>query len=177
MDLSSLGCHAYATSGHKWLMGPKGTGLLFLRAAAASVIDPIVVEDGRRAYTGSVGVGNIPGVLGLGVALNILNEAGPAAVEARAVALRTRLYAGLLGIRRLTVVSPPPGPLATPIVTFTLPEAVESGAFTTMLRERYHIVVKTVPTQWLNGIRVATHIFNTEEHVDALLRALRTELA
>jgi len=30
VNVKTLGCHAYATSGHKWLMGPKGTGLLYL---------------------------------------------------------------------------------------------------------------------------------------------------
>ena len=30
VTVRELGCHAYAASGHKWLLGPKGTGLLFL---------------------------------------------------------------------------------------------------------------------------------------------------
>ena len=30
VDVKALGCHAYATSGHKWLLAPKGTGLLYL---------------------------------------------------------------------------------------------------------------------------------------------------
>jgi selenocysteine lyase/cysteine desulfurase len=45
-----------------------------------------------------------------------------------------------------------------------------------MLHEKYRIVVKAVPPHWLNGIRVSPHIFNTEEEVDQLLRALRAEL-
>lgn len=30
VDVKALGCHAYAAPGHKWLMGPKGTGMLYL---------------------------------------------------------------------------------------------------------------------------------------------------
>jgi selenocysteine lyase/cysteine desulfurase len=30
VNVKALGCHAYATSGHKWLMAPKGTGLLYV---------------------------------------------------------------------------------------------------------------------------------------------------
>ena len=30
VDLQQIGCHAYATSGHKWLLGPNGTGFLFV---------------------------------------------------------------------------------------------------------------------------------------------------
>ena len=30
VDLQEIGCHAYATSGHKWILGPNGTGFLFV---------------------------------------------------------------------------------------------------------------------------------------------------
>ena len=43
--------HVYATSGHKWLMGPKGTGLLYIREAIADKVDLIAREDGRSAYS------------------------------------------------------------------------------------------------------------------------------
>jgi len=38
-------------------------------------------------------------------------------------------------------------------------------------------VVKMVPTQWLNGNRISTHLFNTGSDVDALVQALKRELA
>ena len=40
VNVRDLGCRAYATSGHKWLMGPKGTGLLFIAKDAQPVIRP-----------------------------------------------------------------------------------------------------------------------------------------
>jgi selenocysteine lyase/cysteine desulfurase len=169
VNVKSLGCHAYATSGHKWLLGPKGTGLLYLSDETAKSIDPLVLEDGRGVYVESVGVRNIPGVIGLGAAMDYLTSIGLPIVEARTVALRNRLHAGLQQIPRLSVVSPPPGPLAAPVVTCSLPGAIESGAFVTMLREKHQFVVKMVPKTWLNGIRVSTHIFNTDEEVDRLL--------
>src|SRR5205085_3149305 len=30
VDVKALGCHVYVTSGHKWLLAPKGTGRLYL---------------------------------------------------------------------------------------------------------------------------------------------------
>ena len=39
MNVHEIGCHAYATSGHKWLLGPKGTGLLYVREDALDLID------------------------------------------------------------------------------------------------------------------------------------------
>ena len=35
IDVRALRCDAYATSGHKWLMGPKGTGFVFISERAA----------------------------------------------------------------------------------------------------------------------------------------------
>lgn len=41
VDVKALGCHAYATSGHKWLMGPKGTGLLNTPADIDAVLKAV----------------------------------------------------------------------------------------------------------------------------------------
>jgi selenocysteine lyase/cysteine desulfurase len=48
VDVKALGCHAYATSGHKWLMGPKGTGLLYISRDASAAIEPVQWEMERR---------------------------------------------------------------------------------------------------------------------------------
>ena len=177
VNVKALGCHAYATSGHKWLMGPKGTGLLYLSAETTGVIDPMLLEDGSGVYVESTGVRNIPGVLGLGAAIDAMTAIGMPAVEARNVSLRNRLYGELHHIPRLTVVSPPPGPSTTPLVTCRIPDAVDSAAFIATLRNKYRLVVKKVPTNWLNGIRISTHIFNSPSDIDQLTRALRIELA
>ncbi|HWP38117.1 MAG TPA: aminotransferase class V-fold PLP-dependent enzyme [Gemmatimonadales bacterium] len=177
VNVKALGCHAYATSGHKWLMGPKGTGLLYLAAETTGVIDPLLLEDGRGVYVESTGVRYIPGVLGLGAALDLMTGIGMASVEAHAVGLRNGLYQELQELPQLEVVSPPPGPLATPLITFRLPEAIDSAVLVATLREKHGLVVKMVPKNWLNGIRISTHIFNSEQEIHRLIRALRAELA
>ncbi len=52
----------------------------------------------------------------------------------------------------------------------------DSQVLVQTLREKHKIIVKMVPKRWLNGIRLSPHLFNTEQDVDALLRALRQEL-
>ena len=177
VDVKALGCHAYATSGHKWIQGPKGTGLLYLRADARGAIDPIALQGGREAYTASSGVRNLPGLIGLGAAIDYLDATGFSLVEAHGLALRSRLLEGLRQLPQVTVVSPPAGPSASAILTFALPGNVESNAFATTLRDKHRLIVKSVPKEWHNGLRISTHICNTEPDVDALLRALKAELA
>jgi len=108
VDVKALGCHAYATSGHKWLMGPKGTGLLYIAGDASVRITPMQFEESRKFYNHSTGVGNLPGAVGLGVAIDTLAALGMDTVERHDVALRNRIYDGLRQRRDGTVVSAPP---------------------------------------------------------------------
>jgi selenocysteine lyase/cysteine desulfurase len=177
VNVKALACHAYATSGHKWLLGPKGTGLLYLSGELGKTIDPISLQGGRAAYSESSGVTSLPSVLGLGAAIDYVSAVGIDRVERYDLELRNRLYAGLQSVPKLRVVSPPAGPLASPLLTYVLPNEFESAAFRTRIRERHKIQLKVVPKVWLNGNRVSTHLFNTEAQVDALVAALKTELA
>ena len=177
VDVKALGCHVYATSGHKWLLAPKGTGLLYLSEELEKTIDPIALEGGRSAYSRSSGVCSIPSVLGLGAAIDYLVGVGTARIETHNLALRNLLFAALKGVPKLRVVSAAPGPLASPLLAYSLPEGIESGALHQRLLEKHNVEVKIVPTNWLNGNRISTHLFNTEQDVDALVAALKVELA
>jgi selenocysteine lyase/cysteine desulfurase len=79
-------------------------------------------------------------------------------------------------VPKLRVVSAPPGPLASPLLTYVLPDAIDSVAFHQRMRDKHKIELKVVPKDWLNGNRVSMHLFNTEQDVDALVAALKVEL-
>lgn len=176
VNVKALGCHAYVTSGHKWLLGPKGTGLMYLSEELGKTVDPIAQQSGRAAYSESSGVTNIPGVLGLGAAIDYHLAIGTAKIESGNVALRNHCYDELKRISQIEVVSPPPGPLASPMVTYRLPETWESTATLMRMLNRHKVVVKGVPVKWMNGHRISTHLFNSEKDVAVLIRALRAEL-
>jgi len=177
VNVKELGCHAYATSGHKWLLAPKGTGLLYLSEELGKTIDPIAEESGRAAYSNSSGVTNIPGVLGLGAAIDYHHATGTAAIEAHNLSLAKRVYESLQRLPALRVVSPPPGPLASPLVSYTLPSTIAAADLYNRLATRHQVIVKVVPTTLFNGQRISTHLFNTEQDVDALIAALTAEVA
>ena len=175
VDVTKLGCDAYVGTGHKWLMGPKGTGFLFISKDASSLIQPVQREDGRRFVVGSTGIGSLPLVVGLGAAVEAMQERGMATVEKRIIELRDRAYSGLAKISKIQVVSPPPGPLATALVAFKLPDSIGSNAFRALLLKKYRIVIK-VTGRWFNGNRISPHIFNNETDIDAAINAIRAEL-
>jgi len=177
VDVKALGCHAYAAPGHKWLMGPKGTGMLYLAPETGDQVEPVQLEDGRRFISNSTGVGCLPLCIGLGAAAEAARKRGVAATHARTLALRNQVYEGLARIPGLRLASVPPGPAATALVAAYLPDAVDSSAFRAALRTNHQVIVKMAEKRWFNGIRLSPHIFNDEEDVDRALRAIRQELA
>jgi selenocysteine lyase/cysteine desulfurase len=176
IDVKALGCHAYAASGHKWLMGPKGTGLLYVSRAASTAIQPIQWQDGHRYGAESAGVGPQPLVIGLGAAIERLQDVGITAIERHGLALRNRAYEQLTQIKKLRVVGPPPGPAATAIVTCVLPDDIDSMALRDTLLARHGIIVKMSEKRHFNGFRLSPHILNNEAQVDAALKAVRAEV-
>ncbi len=176
VDVKKIGCDAYATSGHKWLMGPKGTGLLYLSKDAQERIRPIQFEESHNTYNNSNGVVNLPAILGLAKAIEYLESVGMIAVEKHNMFLRHRLYKKLESISKLTIVSPPPGPLSSPLLSCKIPDDIESVAFVRMLLDNHKLSIRPTHKQWFNGIRFSTHIFNTEQEVDYAAEVLKEEL-
>jgi selenocysteine lyase/cysteine desulfurase len=177
IDVKSMGCHAYATTGHKWLLGPKGVGMLYIDSAAAEEIKPIQWTGGKLYVDNSSGAGPLPLVVGLGEAVESARARGVAEIEARNMVLRSRAYRGLTQIKGVKVMSPEPGSLASALLSFALPDRAESREVRLRLLEKHSIVVREISSQYFNGLRISPHIFNTEADIDALIEALRAELA
>ncbi|HEY1811619.1 MAG TPA: aminotransferase class V-fold PLP-dependent enzyme [Kofleriaceae bacterium] len=176
VDVKQLGCDVYATSGHKWLLGPKGTGLLYISDALGDRLELIALQDGRAVYTHSAGVCSIPSVLGLGAAIDYVTALGIARVEAHNLALHRYTYDALAKLSPLHLLSVPDGPLASPLLTYTVPAGVDAWALSDRLHDVHRVEVKGVPREWLNGNRISTHAFNDERDIDRLVAGLRAEL-
>jgi len=52
LDIDGLGAAYWTGNGHKWLCGPKGTGVLWVRADRRERIHPLVVSHGANAELG-----------------------------------------------------------------------------------------------------------------------------
>jgi selenocysteine lyase/cysteine desulfurase len=176
VDVKALGCDIYASSGHKWLLGPKGTGLLYLSESLGDRVQIIALEDGRTVYSHSTGVCSIPSVYGLGAAIDYVNALGIARIEAHDLALHRYAFEALSRVGQIRVVSPAAGPLASPLLTYILPDHVDTTALLLRMLRTHHVEVKGVPPEWLHGHRISTHLFNSEQDVDRLVAALHAEL-
>ena len=178
VNVRELGCHAYATSGHKWLLGPKGTGLLYIAKEARAAIVPMAYEDSYATYSNTNGVVNLPAIMGLGTAIRYLDAADMTKVEAHNLRLRNRLAERLRGIDGVTIVSPPDGSMASPLLTALLAARFDRQAVSRALLDRHKVAIRaTHPEFGFNGIRFSMHEFNTDADVERAAVAVRRELA
>ncbi|HEX2656979.1 MAG TPA: cysteine desulfurase family protein, partial [Polyangia bacterium] len=93
LDLSALGVDAATISAHK-LGGPKAVGAVFVRRGLDL---PPLLRGGHQERERRPGTENVPGIVGFGLACQLVAEA-QAAEETRLLGLRERLEAALLAI-------------------------------------------------------------------------------
>ena len=97
LNLHDLGCDFYASSPHKWLMAPKGTGFLYVRDELCDKLWVNIAGGewknyAQKAYRFSnFGTSNLSVMVGLKAALDFVQEIGPERIYARAHQLATRV--------------------------------------------------------------------------------------
>jgi selenocysteine lyase/cysteine desulfurase len=186
VDLDELGCDFYVASGHKWLLGPKGTGVLYVRdewldrwrpgyvgAYSDSAFDLAagLFERLRPASASEYGTRNNPLVVGLGAAFDFLSTIGIEAVVARGARLARLLREGLSALDGVEILTPVDA--AAAITTFRLPASGgDPWEWSNRLRSEYGFRLRPVGEAGLAAVRASTHIFNTEEEIDRLLDVL-----
>lgn len=177
VDVKALGCDAYATSGHKWLMGPKGTGFVYINKSSGDAIAPPEWLMGKRYGSNSEGLSPMVLAIGLGEAIDMMTAIGMTRVELHNLILAERIYAAFARTPALKLVSPPPGPLSTALVAAQLPKAIDAQSLRLRMRSRHGIIIKMAEKRWFNGIRLSPHIFNDQQQVEKALAALQNELS
>lgn len=91
LDVSELGVDLLSLSGHKF-HGPKGTGVLYIRRGTPYL--PLIHGGGQERERRS-GTENIPGIIGLSLALEVANEVREV-TSARCAALRDQIVESVL---------------------------------------------------------------------------------
>ena len=169
VDVKALGVDAYAASGHKWLMGPKETGFLYLKKKFQEKVNPVFASSGFAAYSASSGTRNVATIIGLGLAIDFLNSIGIDKIQQRTLQIRNYCLAELKKIKGLKVISPEARSLSTGIVSFSLDNVKNADIFNQLGEEE--IIVKLLPQH--NAIRISCHLFVSKQDIDQFIRSLK----
>jgi selenocysteine lyase/cysteine desulfurase len=177
VDVKSIGCHAYAASGHKWLLGPKGSGFLYIGDEMAGALDALPLAAGRHPNSDSTGIANIAGLRGLGAAIDYVSEIGLDRIEAHNQALRAELHNFLSRLNQVTIPALAEGLLASANLAFCLPKSADLHTIRRNLVMRHKIYIRVVEQAGFAGLRASLHLYNGSDDIRALVDALRDELA
>ena len=182
VNVKNLGCDFYTISGQKWLMGPQGTGGLYVHrrlrkklplpaagsesaaskdlASGAYALHP----DGRRFETANRGNALYAGLAaGAEQALRI----GLPDIQERILALAARLlthFQAMSGVELLSDRRSGKQPAHSGLVTIRILGRA-SGAVVEELLRRHRILTREVPAH-PSAVRFSVHYFNTEEEVE-----------
>lgn len=176
-DLQDMGCDSYAASAHKWFVGPKEAGILYMKKDritnfwpnnfgydAKIVLPTELYTDARRFET--LGQRNDPTLMGLLYTAELLRRIGFDEIDLRIQYLVQRLVDGLLAMNyTLTTPLDPARRHGVVVVHFDDPD--EGVALYEWLYAEHRIGVAST-----GGLRICPHIYNTEEHIDRLLAAI-----
>ena len=192
LDVEKLGCDFLAFSGHK-MLGPTGTGVLWVKDPdgleptffGGGMIEKVSV-DGYELAAGyerfEAGTPNIAGGIGLGRAVDYLNDVGMDKLQAYEERLAKRLLEGLLNIEAVQVYGStnPSGRIG--VVSFNIggsnPHDValmldEASGIT--VRSGHHCCMPLMNYLHVEGtVRVSLYLYNTEEEVDKFLKSVES---
>ncbi len=186
VKIAELGCDFFVAGTHKWMFGPRGTGLIWGRPEAWKVVRPVIPSFGLNygVWLGKLAPDQVPiGDLltpggfhsfehrwALPEAFRFHLEIGKARIQERIHGLNTMAKEAMAGISHIKVHTPLCPKLSAGIICFDVagrsPEEVVD-----YLRGR-GIIASTSPYR-TSYARIAPSLINDEEEIDRTMAALR----
>lgn len=196
LDVSEIGCDVLSLTGRKYLRGPRGTGLLYVRRAVLESLTPPMLDlygatwTGRQEYRMRPDARrfesweyNVAAKVGLGAAIDYALGWGVERIRDRVYALADemrRRLAELPGVRIEDV-----GVERCGIVAFTVDGIPADDVKAAVAAAGINVSVSRVPSTRLDMenrgiaevVRASVHYYNTIEEVETFSAALDSKIA
>lgn len=192
IDVQAMGMDVLCFTGHKSLLGPQGTGGIYVREGL-SIPSLLVGGSGVHSFDKhqpmdmptalEAGTANGHGIAGLEAAVDFLLETGVETIHAREDALMRRFLAGVREIPLVKLYGDMDAPLRAPIVTLNLGTA-DAAVVSDVLWEDDEICVRAgahcaplmhqhLGTVEQGAVRFSFSYWNTEAEIDRAIQAVR----
>jgi selenocysteine lyase/cysteine desulfurase len=187
-----LGCDFLVSGCHKWLLGPRGTGIIWGRGDAWNAVTPTIPTFDGRAFRPwlegttppASGIPDLPRAIAmtpggfhtfehrwaLADAFEFRRKIGRARAAARMHALAQRLKAGLADIKGVRLVTPQSPALSAGLICFEV-DGHDPYDFVDRLYARNRVVASVTPYS-ARYVRLGPSILNTPADVDRAVRAV-----
>ena len=185
MDLRDTGVDFYTCSGHKWMLGPKRTGLLYVPSENLEVLQPTTVgtysdkgydikdltislQDSAQRY--EFGTQNESMFLGLGAGTQFIRTIGLKRIREHNRKLAELFYSGLAQTGKVEIISPEEEQYRSSMISFRIP-GIKAEDIAGFLGTK-SIRVRIVNEASLNAVRVSFHVYNQEFEVRRILECI-----
>lgn len=183
-----LRCDFFVAGCHKWLFGPRGTGIVWGRPEAWAELRPTIPsftdpdpwsawQQDRELKSPTTALRMSPGgfkpfehLWALPEAFAFHERIGKAQVQQRTRELASQLKEGLAGIPGVRLVTPRYEHLSAGIVSFDIGNHAPRTVVNWLSRRR---IIATVTPYARRHLRLTPSLLNTPDEVEAVLRALR----
>jgi cysteine desulfurase family protein len=192
IDVQDMRIDLLAFPGHKGLLGPQGTGGLYIRpgleiktiiqggtgSSSESLSQPEVLPE--KFESGTL---NTPGLAGLAAGIRFINEQGIEVIKKRETALTKRLIDGILTIKGIRLIGPAVEQNMGSLVSLCM-DKISPGEAALMMDSAFKIAVRgglhcssdahrSIGTLENGGaVRIRPNYCNCEEDIDRCLEAL-----
>jgi len=174
IDVKAVNCDAYVTSPHKWLLAPKGTGILYIKrdvqprfwnTLASGGFDDEAAGAFRFMHYGT---GSVPVVQGLVAALGFIKTIGIDRIERWDAMLTKRLRDGLSSIKTARFSSPPDPRFASALTTFAVAGHTGRQLQDALWTKRIRVRAQGEP----RGVRLSAHLYVSPSDIDRVLEVV-----
>ncbi|MFT4521082.1 MAG: cysteine desulfurase/selenocysteine lyase [Bacteroidia bacterium] len=194
MDLKDVGCDVYVSCCHKWLLGPSGTGFIYVSNEVIDQLEAHFVGGHSGALweldTGGFDLGEFPKdahrlfygtqsaslYKGVEAAVQFHQNIGSDHIERRIKQLNGMVRDGLaqFGDRVEILTSSEPKSMAG-VISFRILNLDNHKLVEEARKDK--LILRFVAESGLDCIRVSTHIYNTPEDVERLLSFIADKLS
>jgi selenocysteine lyase/cysteine desulfurase len=191
MDLHDMGCDTYASCSHKWMLGPKGTGFMYVRKDFQDTLqafnmgggsesgrwdlmtDPVTpgeyAQSAHRYFGGTQANGLYTGV---NAAIEFIDNIGIQNIYNRIKYLGKYTQDRLLEFGdKVELLTPTEERSRCAVNGFRI-KNVQYQKFYDLCADN-KIRIRSVAENGLNSLRVSTHIYNNKDDVDRMIEMIK----
>lgn len=175
--IPELGCDYYATSLHKWLCAPFGSGLLWIRKEKIKDVWALLSNDkpdgsdirkfeslGTRSFASEMAIGN---------AIDFHEAIGSKRKEERLRFLTNYWTSRVRDVKGVRFLHPAKEHLYGAIGNIAM-EQMKPAELASALHSRFKIHTVAIDWENIHGVRMTPHVYTSTADLDRLVAALRT---